>query len=32
VSRGNRRHGGTSPRMMLSLFAPLAFLLSRRRQ
>lgn len=32
VSRGSRRHGGTSPRMMLSLFAPLAFLLSRRRQ
>jgi hypothetical protein len=32
VSRGNRRHGGTSPHMMLSLFAPLAFLFSRRRQ
>jgi len=32
VSRGSRRHGGTSPSMMLSLFAPLAFLLSRRRQ
>ncbi len=31
VSRSSRRHGGTSPRMMLSLFAPLAFLFSRGR-
>ncbi len=32
VSRGSRHHGGTSSRMTLSLFAPLAFLLSRRRR
>ena len=32
VSRRGRQHGGTSPRMMLSLFAPLAFLFSRRRR
>ena len=32
VSRGRPHHGGTSTRMMLSLFAPLGFLLSRRRQ
>jgi hypothetical protein len=32
VSRRSRQHGGTSPRMMLSVFAPLAFLLSRRQR
>lgn len=32
VSRRGRQHGGTSPRMMLSVFAPLAFLLSRRQR
>ena len=32
VSRRSRQHGGTSPRMMLSVFAPLAFLFSRRQR
>lgn len=32
VSRRGRQRGGTSPRMMLSVFAPLAFLLSRRQR
>jgi hypothetical protein len=30
VSRSGRRRGGTSHRMMLTLFGPLAFLFTRR--